>query len=374
MGAGQRVAQHGKAAETGMTLFPFAQRAAFEIGPEFAEFCQPLAQGRFRPALDRLIQQACAFGGDVGRHAGIAAGLEIRGMAGLEPVHPGKGLLHLFGVRHLVADRLGVLFLEPGVQCAQPRRNPEKPCEAVQHIEVQHIGIVDIERGLPGDLQLAQQMHLKILHGAAAVLKFVDIKAGAGRAQVAGVGQPPLIRLDRDFPADVAFQRVAGQDDLGAGAVVEHEVGHAGVVVVEIAKTRDAVGLRPHGAQEPLRVGVAAREGDPERLLLFLAADEVGVERLAVAFHAREPVQVCLEEIGPRAHFSEDHKALERQITSPDRGGRGARRRVSDLRRSENRPSAPAACPDCAGSAGTGRTRSGRADAAPRSIGASSAG
>ena len=81
------------------------------------------------------------------------------------------------------------------------------------------------------------------------------------------IGQLPLPRRLRDLARDVAVQRVARQHDLGTARIVEHQVEHARVVVMEIAKTTDPLRLPPDRTDEPRiqpcarRLACGTREG-----------------------------------------------------------------------------------------------------------------
>jgi hypothetical protein len=118
------------------------------------------------------------------------------------------------------------------------------------------------------------------------------------------IGQFPLAGRRRDLAADIAFDRVARQDDLGAARSGNTMIEHAGIVIVEEPEPRPAIRLHPHRAQKPPRIGVAHRLRDAQNVSAVGIADEIRIERLSVAVMPK-CVQVRLKEIRSRPHFRE---------------------------------------------------------------------
>jgi len=170
--------------------------------------------------------------------------------AKVEAVQPRQRLFHRGGVGDFLVKRFGVLDGEGAVHLFQPRLHPKEGGEAVQHVDIGDIIVVDVEGRLSARLQGVKKADLELLHLIQMGGEFGTVEAGLGLLQVLRVGQFPLPGGLRDLQADIAFQRVAGQHDLGTARVVHHKVEDARVVVVEIAKSRQAGGAFPHPAEE----------------------------------------------------------------------------------------------------------------------------
>ena len=94
-------------------------------------------------------------------------------------------------------------------------------------------------------MQGIEQLGLKLLKRINMGLELRDIECRARILALGNIGQFPLPRFLGDLPADIAFQGVAGQDDLGAARIVQQRVQYAWVMIMEIAKATEAVGLGP---------------------------------------------------------------------------------------------------------------------------------
>ncbi len=268
-------------------------------------------------------------GCEIAWHGGAAARFEIRGTGQVEPIQPRHGGFHVGEVYNLLGQRTRVLFLEGFVQRVQTILDPQKARQTVHHIHVLQILIFDIERGLAGLLQRVQQAHLKALQLVHVFFEFFLVKGDLRCAVPFDICQLPLARGFCDLPADVAFGRIAGQDDLGATLVLHHPVKQTRIVVVEIAKA-----VQPFGRLDPPQQSVGVR--DPfrqchaQRLGPVGVADELGVKRLPVAGDAIKGVQVRFQKIGPGSHFGKHNEVVKRRHGLTDQIGLTPRRTFVD--------------------------------------------
>lgn len=82
-------------------------------------------------------------------------------------------------------------------------------------------------------------------------------------------------------------------------------------MVVEIAETAHALCRPADLLQEPLGLPVTLVTGDAEDLFGIGIADEMRIERLAVAGDRGQGVQVRLEKVGSGPHLREHHEIVE---------------------------------------------------------------
>ena len=356
MGACQGVAQHGKAARCPAGRLPLSQRLLREVAGHRTKAVQPPLDARLAAVPDRHEQRPP--GPDKERDGRGATGLETGRAGQVEAVEPRQCGGDRLRILDLVGNFFGVLLLQLVIQRLKPRRHAEEGRKTVQDGDVGHVFVVDPERGLSRNLQCMQKRDLEGLQAGDMGLELGPVEERLGAAQLFRVGQLPLAGGLRDLPADIAFDRIARQDDLGTGAVGHHRIEDARVVVVEITEARQSRCLVAHAGKKTKGIRIAVGQGQAEQVGLVLLADEMGVERLAVAGDAGQGVQVRLKEIGPCPHFGEHHEAAENghAFISPERAGPAGGLSAVNLRQPGNRPSARAACPGCAGSAGTGHS------------------
>jgi hypothetical protein len=111
----------------------------------------------------------------------------------IEPIHGRQPRLHLGGVLHLVADRLGVLLFEAEIKAGKTRFDPKEGSKAVQHLKIKNIIIINVVGGLPRHLQPVHDGFLERLQLRQTLFELGQIKARADGFQVFGICQPPLI-------------------------------------------------------------------------------------------------------------------------------------------------------------------------------------
>ena len=368
MGPDKRMAQHCEAARPGIGLLPVLQPLLVEIaGQPAAKRGQPAAHLVLWPALDWHIQQSRPPRSHPAGHPRPAPGFEIRRPAKIEPVQPGQPRGHFGRIGHQRFKRFGVLLLHPVVQRFQPARNAQERGQPVQNLQIADIVISDVERGLAGGLQPAQDLHLECLQRLDMGGEFRCVKMRQRLAPAPCIAQLPLARRPRDLERDIAFQRVARQHDLGAAPVGQAARQNPRIVIMKEPKARKPPGRGLHRLHEGKGIVIAPCQGYAQIVGAILLADEHRVERLAMAGDAGQGVQVRFQKVRPRAHVGQHDEpvkgpcvGLGHRITSPDRGGHVGRARVSDPRpRGCPRPWS-AACPDCADPARSARIRSGR--------------
>ena len=283
MGAQQGMADHGKGAVTGVKAFPLAQGLAVEPVDQPARPGKPGADRRVGRRADREKQQGRRVRGHGLRDRGGAAGFEHRGAGQGEQVGTGQGGGQVLRIFQLGFQRFGVLLFQRVIDGFQPPLDPEKGGKTIQHLDRAEIVIVQHECGLARGLQGVQHPQLKGLRRGQMGGEFIGVEACGCGFQAPGIGQFPLAGGAGDFPADIAVDRVAGQDDLGHARIGQHDVGHAGIVVVKEAETGQARRFSTQLAQQGLGVRLTVGKGNPKQFQGVLLADEMGVEHLSVA-------------------------------------------------------------------------------------------
>ena len=236
MGPQQGMAHHRKAAVARRGPLPLAQGFLGEVALYPAIAHQPRHDLRHRPALHRHEQQGHIPRRDKARYSGRAAWFKIRRARQVEAIDARKRRLHRGIVLDLVGDVFGVLLLQLVIQRLKPGIDAQPSGQTVDHVKVLDILVIHIKRSLAAGLQPIHQADLEGLQILKMRFEFGRIKAGAGGLDVLGIGQFPLASRLRDLPADIAVDRVAGQDDLGAARIVHHRVKDARVMVVKVAK------------------------------------------------------------------------------------------------------------------------------------------
>ena len=304
------------------------------------------------------------------RHRRAAARLVVGDLAEVEDVQPGQRLFHLGEVFHPLLERLGVLLLCLAGNGGFLVLQAQKPGQPVEHLQIPDILVADVKARLAADLQPAPDIGLEGLPLGQMIAETFLVEADAGRARLGHVAQTPLAGLAGDLERDEGIERIAAENDLRAAFVGQAMGKHPGVVIAEEAEPRQAVGFFPHAGNQRQRVGLAPGKGEAQQLFPFGAADETGIEGLAIASDAGIFVEICLKEIRAGPHAGEDHEIVEpvlHRSTVSDRGAGGQARVRPRRGRPGNRQPDAAACPGCGDSAETGRNRRGQPSWAPRS-------
>ena len=287
----QRVAQDGKAAMPGMGAAPRLKPPLVKALPEVlrahaVERGHPVADNTLGPAAQRHEHQRGLRARADRIEQRAAPRLEIRGAGQVEAVDAGQGGGQGGGVRQLVGDRFGVLLFQIAGQFGQPVGHRQPAQQAVDHVEFVQIVVADVKGGLPGRLQPVENLDLCSLQARDMGLELDPVEIGLGLLAVEDRPQFPLLGGGRDLARDIAVERVARQDDLGAGGIGQDMVPDARVVIVEQPKACDALRLRPDRTQQRPGVGVALGEGHTRKTVGPQLADEARVEQLAMARHA----------------------------------------------------------------------------------------
>ena len=114
------------------------------------------------------------------------------------------------------------------------------------------------------------------------LLELSRAKPDLFRLGVFDVGQLPLTRCCRDPPTDIAFDWVARQDDFGTARVGQHDIQHAGVVVIEKPESAQRC-VSFDGVDHPFRFGVAQWLRHAEKIGAIRIADEMRIKCLTMA-------------------------------------------------------------------------------------------
>lgn len=93
--------------------------------------------------------------------------------------------------------------------------------------------------------------------------------------------------------------------------IVDDCVQNAGIMVVEIAETRQMPRLVKQLVQQALRIFLALGTGDAQQFLLVRPAHHEGIEGLAKAGHLAHTVQSRLKKVGPGPHLGENHETAK---------------------------------------------------------------
>ena len=189
------------------------------------------------------------------------------------------------------------MWFQALIKGVQASRNTEELRQPIDDLQIPQIFVVEVERGLTVFLQMVQDVDLKPLQNAQPLQEFLIIEGYPNVAASLYIGQLPLPGCDRDLVRNIAVDSVARQDDFGASPIGQYGFKNARIVIVKVPEPCNLVFAIADRPEQVVRICITLILGQPEQFGPVRIGDEVGIERLTMARHAAQSVEIGLKEV-----------------------------------------------------------------------------